>query len=279
MRHYEVVFLAHPDQSEQVPAMIDRYRSIIEDGDGVIHRLEDWGRRQLAYPIDKVHKAHYVLMNIECGQATLEQLNSAFRFNDAIIRDLIFRKDKAETEPSLLAKSKEQEDDGYGSRKAAQAAAPAAEAQAEPTLVSEDAAGPGAEDGSEPGAEDAGEPVAEAASEPGAEDAGEPEAGDAAGEPDVEDAAEPGAEAAAEPGAEDAAEPVAEAAAEPGAEDAAAPGAKDAADPDPAPGAEDDSDADPAPAPSAEDDSDASAVPPAASPETGEEKDGGEKPA
>ena len=264
MRHYEVVFLAHPDQSEQVPAMIDRYRSIIEDGDGVIHRLEDWGRRQLAYPIDKVHKAHYVLMNIECGQATLEQLNSAFRFNDAIIRDLIFRKDKAETEPSLLAKSKEQEDDGYGSRKAAQAAAPVAEAQAELAPVSEDAGEPDVDDAAAPGAEAAGEPDAEAA--------GEPDVADAAA-PDVADAAEPGAEAAGEPDAGDAAAPVAD--------DAAAPGAKDAAESDVGDAAAPDVDdaADPAPAPSAGDDSDASAAPPAASPEAGEEKDGGEKPA
>lgn len=109
MRHYEIVFLVHPDQSEQVPAMIERYRSMIESNQGAIHRLEDWGRRQLAYPINKVHKAHYVLMNVECDQATLNQLNNAFRFNDAVIRDLIFRRDAAITEPSPLAKSKEQE--------------------------------------------------------------------------------------------------------------------------------------------------------------------------
>ena len=109
MRHYEIVFLVHPDQSEQVPAMIERYRSMIESNQGAIHRLEDWGRRQLAYPINKVHKAHYVLMNIECDQATLQQINNAFRFNDAVIRDLIFRRDAAITEPSFLAKSKEQE--------------------------------------------------------------------------------------------------------------------------------------------------------------------------
>ena len=109
MRHYEIVFLVHPDQSEQVPAMIERYRSMIESNQGAIHRLEDWGRRQLAYPINKIHKAHYVLMNIECDQATLQQINNAFRFNDAVIRDLIFRRDAAITEPSPLAKSKEQE--------------------------------------------------------------------------------------------------------------------------------------------------------------------------
>ena len=111
MRHYEIVFLVHPDQSEQVPAMIERYRSIVETESGIIHRLEDWGRRLLSYPINKAHKAHYVLMNIECNQETLNQLNSAFRFNDAVIRDLIISKDKAETEPSFLAKSKEEQED------------------------------------------------------------------------------------------------------------------------------------------------------------------------
>ncbi|OGI54517.1 MAG: 30S ribosomal protein S6, partial [Candidatus Muproteobacteria bacterium RIFCSPHIGHO2_02_FULL_60_13] len=86
MRHYEVVFMVHPDQSDQVPAMIERYRSMIESAQGAIHRLEDWGRRQLAYPLNKVHKAHYVLMNIECELATLRELESAFRFNDAVLR-------------------------------------------------------------------------------------------------------------------------------------------------------------------------------------------------
>ena len=112
MRHYEIVFLVHPDQSEQVPAMMERYRSMIESNQGSIHRMEDWGRRQLAYPINKIHKAHYVLMNIECGQATLDQLNNAFRFNDAVIRDLVIRREAAITEPSSLVKSKEQEPEG-----------------------------------------------------------------------------------------------------------------------------------------------------------------------
>ncbi|HVC36959.1 MAG TPA: 30S ribosomal protein S6, partial [Gammaproteobacteria bacterium] len=95
MRHYEIVFLVHPDQSEQVPAMIERYRSMIESEGGKIHRVEDWGRRQLAYPIAKVHKAHYVLMNIECGQATLNELVGMFRFNDAVLRHLVVRRDAA----------------------------------------------------------------------------------------------------------------------------------------------------------------------------------------
>ena len=108
MRHYEVVFLVHPDQSEQVNAMIDRYRASIEADGGAIHRLEDWGRRQLAYPIQKLHKAHYVLMNIECGTGVLEELNSAFRFNDAVIRSMVINRKEAVTEPSLLAKRPEE---------------------------------------------------------------------------------------------------------------------------------------------------------------------------
>lgn len=108
MRHYEIVFLVHPDQSEQVPAMIERYKTLIEEGKGSVHRLEDWGRRQLAYPINKIHKAHYVLMNIECDQAVHDELVSIFRFNDAIIRNLIIRRDEAITETSLLAKGEDE---------------------------------------------------------------------------------------------------------------------------------------------------------------------------
>ncbi len=110
MRHYEVVFMVHPDQSEQVPAMIERYRNMIESSGGAIHRLEDWGRRQLAYPINKINKAHYVLMNIECGAEPLKELDSAFRFNDAVIRNLIIKRDGAVTETSLMAKMKEEEE-------------------------------------------------------------------------------------------------------------------------------------------------------------------------
>jgi small subunit ribosomal protein S6 len=111
MRHYEIVFLVHPDQSPQVPAMIERYRGMIEAEQGKIHRVEDWGRRQLAYPIQKVHKAHYVLMNIECGQATLEELESAFRFNDAVIRSLTLSRPGPEVEPSIMLKSQDSRDD------------------------------------------------------------------------------------------------------------------------------------------------------------------------
>lgn len=114
MRHYEIVFLVHPDQSEQVPAMIERYRALIEGGRGHIHRLEDWGRRQLAYPISKVHKAHYVLMNIECEPPVLQELETAFKFNDAVIRTLTLVRHAAVTGPSPLAK--ENQDSAKGVR-------------------------------------------------------------------------------------------------------------------------------------------------------------------
>lgn len=104
MRHYEIVFIVHPDQSEQVPAMVERYKSMILSSAGQIHRLEDWGRRQLAYPIQKIHKAHYVLMNIECNQATLEELEHAFKFNDAVLRHLTVKMDNAVVEPSPMMK-------------------------------------------------------------------------------------------------------------------------------------------------------------------------------
>lgn len=104
MRHYEIVFIVHPDQSDQVPAMIERYKSLVTSAGGAIHRLEDWGRRQLAYPIQKVHKAHYVLMNIECGIETLRELENAFKFNDAVLRHLTVKMDRAETAPSPMMK-------------------------------------------------------------------------------------------------------------------------------------------------------------------------------
>ena len=110
MRHYEICFLVHPDQSEQVPAMLERYRSMIEEKGGTIHRLEDWGRRQLAYPIVKLHKAHYVLMNIECDDGTLNELEGLFRFNDAVLRHLTIRRQDALTEQSEMLKAKEEKD-------------------------------------------------------------------------------------------------------------------------------------------------------------------------
>lgn len=114
MRHYEIVFLVHPDQSEQVPGMIERYSKTIQDGGGVIHRIEDWGRRQLAYSINKIHKAHYLLMNIECDKATIDELTNAFRFNDAVIRNLVMKQKKAYTEESPIMKlEKEGRDRSY----------------------------------------------------------------------------------------------------------------------------------------------------------------------
>ena len=104
MRHYEVVFVVHPDQSEQVPAMIEKYTATVTAQGGKVHRLEDWGRRQLAYPIEKIAKAHYVLMNIECGQAELDELEHAFRFNDAVLRHLVVKMTKAQTGPSPMLK-------------------------------------------------------------------------------------------------------------------------------------------------------------------------------
>ena len=133
MRHYEIVFLVHLDQSEQVPAMIDRYKSMIESNGGKVHRLEDWGRRQLAYPINKIYKAHYVLLNIECDQSVRDELETLFRFNDAVIRNLIMKRDEAITEMSVLAKEKAEE----GERKTA---APAAEAEEESVVAEEETA-------------------------------------------------------------------------------------------------------------------------------------------
>ena len=110
MRHYEIVFMVHPDQSEQVPAMVERYRATIEGSGGKVPRLEDWGRRQLASPINKIHKAHYVLMNIECDAEALAELESAFRFNDAVLRNLVMRRKQADTAASPLAREEEKEE-------------------------------------------------------------------------------------------------------------------------------------------------------------------------
>jgi len=134
LRHYEIVFLVHPDQSEQVPAMVERYRGIIESNDGIIHRQEDWGRRQLAYPINKVYKAHYTLLNIECNQAAVDELTSAFKFNDAVIRHMVLLEDKPVTAASPLIKK---DDSKSEERKPAE---PAAESAAEPTAEAAPAA-------------------------------------------------------------------------------------------------------------------------------------------
>ena len=207
MRHYEVVFLVHPDQSAQVPGMVERYTQLITDSGGAVHRTEDWGRRQLAYPINKIHKAHYILMNIECGQEALDELGTLFRYNDAVIRDLFIKRGEAVTEESLILKgereSKErkaraeqrrkQRDQEVAAReaKAKAAAEPAAEtptdsgeaesaAEAEPAVKPEAEAAPEAEV----------EPEAKAEAEPAAAEAEKP------AEPEPEPAAE--AESAAE---------------------------------------------------------------------------------
>ena len=139
MRHYEIVFMVHPDQSEQVPGMIERYSNTITKDGGTIHRLEDWGRRQLAYPINKVHKAHYVLMNVEASNDAMEELTTTFRYNDAVIRNLVIRRDEPVTDESFIMKAEKESRERksrYEERKAAEAPvaeeAPAEEAAAEP---------------------------------------------------------------------------------------------------------------------------------------------------
>lgn len=164
MRHYEIVFMVHPDQSDQVPGMIDRYSNIVKNGNGEIHRLEDWGRRQLAYPIEKIHKAHYVLMNIECGKEVLDELSFNFRYNDAVLRDLIIARDEALTEETLIMKAERADkvEKESRERREAERAAKAAEAEAA-SAEAEKAAAEEAEGEGEPDAEEA--PQAGAATE------------------------------------------------------------------------------------------------------------------
>jgi len=137
MRHYEVVFLVHPDQSEQVSAMVERYRAVIENDGGKIHRLEDWGRRQLAYPIQKIHKAHYIMMNIECDQAALDELDSAFRFNDAVLRSMFIKTKEAVVEPSIIMKEKTESERRPSSDRAPRKPAPEAPEAPEASASSE----------------------------------------------------------------------------------------------------------------------------------------------
>ncbi len=143
MRHYEVVFLVHPDQSEQVPGMIERYTQLMADSGGNVHRIEDWGRRQLAYPINKIHKAHYVMMNIECGGEALEELSALFRYNDAVLRNLVIKRKEAVTEESLILKqereSKERKARIEHKRKEEEAAAAAEAAATEKEALAEEA--------------------------------------------------------------------------------------------------------------------------------------------
>ena len=164
MRHYEIVFLVHPDQSENVPAMMERYRTMIEGAQGKIHREEDWGRRQLAHAIHKIHKAHYLMMNIECGKDALDELVGAFKFNDAVLRHLVIKVDRAITEVSPMAKAREEErarEEG--------AAAAAAERAAEKARIRADKKPDGADD-APPGG---GAAAAGSAGEEGAEGAGD----------------------------------------------------------------------------------------------------------
>ena len=165
MRHYEVVFLVHPDQSEQVPGMIERYTQLMADNGGSVHRMEDWGRRQLAYPINKIHKAHYVMMNIECGGETLEELSTLFRYNDAVLRNLVIKRKDAVTEESLILKqereSKERKARSEQKRKEEEAAAAAA-AKAAAAAEAEAAAAPAEE---APESEEAAAPEANSAAD------------------------------------------------------------------------------------------------------------------
>ncbi|NND82793.1 MAG: 30S ribosomal protein S6 [Gammaproteobacteria bacterium] len=140
MRHYEIVYLVHPDQSEQVGAMADRYKAVIEQGGGTVHRYEDWGRRQLAYPINKIHKAHYVLMNVEVDQPTLNEVENLFRFNDAIIRNLVLKMKGPENEPSIMMKEVEAERERDAEREATRAAEEAERAEREAAAAAEAAA-------------------------------------------------------------------------------------------------------------------------------------------
>ena len=139
MRHYEIVYLVHPDQSEQVDAMAERYKGVIEAGKGVVHRYEDWGRRQLAYPINKIHKAHYILMNVEVTQETLDEIENLFRFNDAIIRNLVLKMKGSETEPSMMMQEVEAERVRDEEREAARVAEEAERAKAEAEKAKADA--------------------------------------------------------------------------------------------------------------------------------------------
>ena len=143
MRHYEIVFLVHPDQSEQVAGMVERYSASVTAGNGTVHRLEDWGRRQLAYPINKIHKAHYVLMNIECGQDVLDELNATFRYNDAVLRSMVIRRDEAVTAESPIMKQENAEKadkEARERRSAAKAKADEAKAAAEAEAAADEPA-------------------------------------------------------------------------------------------------------------------------------------------
>ena len=149
MRHYEIVFMVHPDQSEQVSAMVERYTKLIKDDGGQVHRLEDWGRRQLAYPIEKIHKAHYVLMNVEASNDAMDELTTTFRYNDAIIRNLVIRRNEPVTEESFIMKAEKENRERKSRYEERQAAEAAKAEKAEAPAPAEEAPAPAAEEASE----------------------------------------------------------------------------------------------------------------------------------
>jgi small subunit ribosomal protein S6 len=186
MRHFEVCFLVHPDQSEQVPAMLERYRALVEGNNGAIHRLEDWGRRQLAFPIAKLHKAHYILMNIECDSATLAELEGIFRFNDAVLRHLTVRRQEAIVDQSLMMKAKEEKDRSSRSYEDRQRSAPPRDSR------------PAATEAPAEDAEKKDAAVADAAESPAVEAAAEAEPAVVATDEAADEATDEAAETAAE---------------------------------------------------------------------------------
>lgn len=181
MRHYEIVFLVHPDQSDQVPGMIERYQALITKGSGTVHRLEDWGRRQLAFPIAKIHKAHYVLMNIEVDQAVLEELESAFKFNDAVLRNLVLRRKEAVVGDSKIYEEelKEQEKDREREMRRTESRTEAREAAAKDAPQDESQESPAKEEAAEEVSSDVAKEVASDASEEVSPDASKEVSSDA----------------------------------------------------------------------------------------------------
>ena len=192
MRHYEIVFLVHPDQSEQVPAMVERYQSMVTESEGAVHRTEDWGRRQLAHPINKIHKAHYVLLNVECNNDVLNEITAAFKFNDAVLRHMVISRKEAITEPSHMAvaveEEKQREKESQRRRDAKAAAETAMLADEAPAEDAKDAA-PAEDAEAAPEATAEAEPVAETEDAPAAEAEAAP-AEEAADQPDVAKAEE-----------------------------------------------------------------------------------------
>jgi len=213
LRHYEIVFLVHPDQSEQVPAMMERYRLMIEGTDGHIHREEDWGRHQLAHPVNKVHKAHYLMFNIECGKTALDELVGAFRFNDAVLRYLVIKRDKAITEVSFMAKARAEEKAKETQAAEAEAVRAKAAEAARAAAAKESARAEKEAPSDQVATADSGAPVAEPTAEDSAKesaDEGVAATVDEHGEDSAEDTADEGAEATADEPEEDSAEDTAD---------------------------------------------------------------------